>query len=75
MVLATLAFDGYRIFYVILIRVVIDGINSNLYAVNSAVPQIAVISPTLFLLFVIDLLCLTTNPIYSFADDRCLCHS
>ena len=57
------------------IRVVIDGINSNLYPVNSGVPQGSVISPTLFLLFLNDLLCLTTNLIYSFADDSSLCHS
>ena len=57
------------------IRVVIDGIKSNLYPVNSGVPQGSVISPTLFLPFLNDLLCLTTNPIYSFADDSSLCHS
>ena len=57
------------------IRVVIDGINSNLYPVNFRVPQGSVISPTLFLLFLNDHLCLTTNPIYSFADDSSLCHS
>ena len=56
------------------IRVVIDGINSNLYPVNSGVPEGSVISPTLFLLFLNGLLCLTTN-IYSFADDSSLCHS
>ena len=38
-------------------------------------PQASVISPTLFLLFLNDLLCFTTNPIYSFADDSSLCHS
>ena len=57
------------------IRVVIDSINSNLYAVHSGVPQGSVIAPTLFLLFLNDLLCLTTNSIYSFADDSSLCHS
>ena len=55
------------------IRLVIDGINSNLYPVNSEVPQGSVISS--FLLFLNDLLCLTSNPIYSFADDSSLCHS
>ena len=38
-------------------------------------PQGSVISSTQFLLFLNDLLCLTTNPIYSFADDSSLCHS
>ena len=54
------------------IRVVID---SNINPVNSEVPQGSVICPTLFLLFLNDLLCLTTNPIYSFAGDSSLCHS
>ena len=42
------------------IRVVIDGINSNVYPVNSGVPQGSVTSPTLFLLFLNNLLYLTT---------------
>ena len=37
--------------------------------------QGSVISPTIFLLFLNDLLCLTTNLIYSFADDSSHCHS
>ena len=57
------------------IRVVIAGINSNICPVNSEVPQGSVICPTLFLHFLNDLLCLTTNTIYSFADDSRLCHS
>ena len=57
------------------IQAVIDRIHSNFYAVYSGVPQGLVISPTLFLLFLNYLLCLTTNPIYSFADDSSLCHS
>ena len=68
MLWVTLLFDGYR--------VIIDGINSNiLYPVNSGVPQGLVIFPTLFPYFLNDFLCLTTNPIYLFADDISLCHS
>ena len=37
--------------------------------INSGVPQDSVLSPTLFLLFIIDLLNLTYCPIYSYADD------
>ena len=57
------------------IRVVVDGIASNLYPINAGVPQGSVLSPTLFLIFINDLLSLTSNPIYSFADDSSLCHS
>ena len=59
MVLVTLSFDEFL--YNRSIRVVIDGISSNLYPVNSGVPQGSVISPTLFLLFLNDPLCLTFN--------------
>ena len=76
MVLVTLSFDGYRIFYVITpLFDAIVGINSNLYPVNSEVAQGSVISSTICLLFLNDPLCLTTNSIYSFADDRCFYHS
>ena len=57
------------------IRVVIDGFASNLKSINAGVPQGSVLSPTLFLIFINDLLSLTANPIYSFADDSSLCHS
>ena len=77
MVLVTLLFDGYRVFFIIAqsICVVIDGTSSNLYPVNSEVPQVSVISSTLFLLFLNELLCLTSNPIYWFDDDSRLCQS
>ena len=54
---------------------VIDGVKSNLKRINAGVPQGSVLSPTLFLIFINDLLSLTANPIYSFADDSTLCHS
>lgn len=57
------------------IRVVIDGVSSNEYSINAGVPQGSVLSPSLFLIFINDLLDRTTNPIYSFADDSNLCHS
>ena len=57
------------------ICVVIDGIASDILPVNAGVPQGSVLSPTLFLLFIDDLLSITTTGIYSFADDSSLCHS
>ena len=38
-------------------------------------PQGSVLSPTLFVVFLNDLLCLATNPVYSLADDSSLCYS
>ena len=57
------------------IRVVVDGVASNIFPINAGVPQGSDLSPTLFLLFINDLLSLTSNPIYSFADDSSICHS
>jgi hypothetical protein len=54
---------------------VIDGVASNEHAIDAGVPQGSVLSPTLFLVFINDLLSLTENPIYSFADDSSICHS
>lgn len=50
----------------------IDGDQSRAYQVNSGVPQGSVLSPTLFLLFINDLLTSTSNPIHAFADDATL---
>ena len=44
------------------IRVVIDGFASNLKSINAGVPQGSVLSPTLFLIFINDLLSLQRTP-------------
>lgn len=57
------------------ICVLIDGVASHKHSINAGVPQGSVLSPTLFLIFINDLLSLTANPVFSFADDSNLCHS
>ena len=57
------------------IRVVVDGFSSDEHRLTAGVPQGSVLSPSLFLIFIDDLLGQTSNPIYSFADDSNLCHS
>jgi hypothetical protein len=57
------------------IRVVLDGQMSDEFHLNAGVPQGSVLSPTLFLIFINDLLSLTRNKIHSFADDSTLSHS
>src|ERR1700755_2677450 len=54
------------------ISVVVDGATSSSFSVNSGVPQGSVLSPTLFLLFINDLLSCSSNPIHSYADDSTL---
>jgi len=54
------------------IAAVVDGHGSSAKPINSGVPQGSVLSPTLFLLFINDLLNLTTCPIHSYADDSTL---
>ena len=53
------------------IAAVVDGHCSS-KTINSGVPQSSVLSPTLFLLFINDLLNLTQCPIQSYADDTTL---
>merc|ERR1712105_9533 len=52
--------------------VVVDGATSAPFPISSGVPQGSVISPTLFLLFINDLLLTTSNPVHSYADDSTL---
>jgi hypothetical protein len=54
------------------IAVRVDGHTSCSKHINSGVPQGSVLSPTLFLLFINDLLGTTANPIHSYADDSTL---
>ena len=51
------------------ISVVVDGATSASFPVFSGVPQGSVLSPTLFLLFINDLLHATVSDVHSFADD------
>lgn len=51
------------------IQVVVDGITSDRVHVNAGVPQGSILSPTLFLLHINDLLSSTDNKIFGFADD------
>ena len=51
------------------ISVVVDGFSSDPKLINAGVPQGSVLSPTLFLLYINDLLEQTINKITSYADD------
>ena len=54
------------------IEVCVDGVSSGSFSINSGVPQGSIISPTLFLLFINDLLSNTKNPLHCYADDSTL---
>jgi len=54
------------------IQVLVDGHISEIFYIIAGVPQGSVISPTLFIIFINDLLSLTVNPIHSYADDSTL---
>ena len=60
------------------IAVRVDGLHSNLHSINAGVPQGSVISPVLFILFILfinDQLTSTSSSIHSFADDTFLSSS
>ena len=54
------------------IKVVVDGISYSSFHTNAGVPQGSVISPTLFLIYINDLLNLPSNPVHCYADDSTL---
>ena len=47
----------------------IDGVFSDEFRINLEITQGSVLSPTIFLIFLNDLLCIALNPISYFADD------
>ena len=51
------------------ISVVVDDATSASFPVSSGVPQVSILSPTLFLLFINDLLHASASDVHSFADD------
>ena len=54
------------------ISVVVDGATSAPFPISSGVPQGSVLSPTLFLLFINDLLHSTSSPMHAFANNSTL---
>src|ERR1700755_465330 len=57
------------------IAAVVDSHRSSYKSINSGVPQGSVLSPTLSLLFINDLLSVTSSPIHSYDDDSTLHYS
>src|SRR6201990_429583 len=57
------------------ISALVDGATSSSFSVNYGVPQGSVLSPTLFLLFINDLLNCTSNSVHPYDDDNSTLHS
>ena len=57
------------------IATVIDGHRSTFKSINIGVPQGSFLSHTLFVIFINDLLSVTSSPIHSYADDSTLHYS
>src|ERR1051325_3747130 len=57
------------------IAAVVDGHRSSYKSINGGVPQGSVLSPTLFPIFINDLLSITSSPTHSYADDSSLHYS
>ena len=51
---------------------VVDGMSSESFSTNAGVPQGSVIFPTLFLIYINDLIGQTSNPTHCYADDSTL---
>ena len=64
--------NSFLSFHPIILCVVADGATSASFPVSSGVPQGSVLSPTLFLRFINDLLHASASDIHSFADDSTL---
>ena len=54
------------------ISALVEGATSCSFPINSGVPQGSILSPTLFLLFIDDLLSSCSNPLHAYADDSTL---
>nr|CAI5856361.1 unnamed protein product [Callosobruchus analis] len=54
------------------LSVVVEDCSSDVFPINAGVPQGSVLSPTLLRLYINELLEITSNPVYSFADDSTL---
>ena len=54
------------------IKVVVDGTSSESFSTNAGVLQGSIISPTLFLIYIIDHIDQTSNPTHCYADDSTL---
>ena len=56
------------------IKVIINGQQSTVSYINAGVPQGSAIGPTLFLVYINDLIDCVKNQVHLFADDTILCY-